>query len=135
MYFSLFDSTCYFHISTVRLFQSKREKMLCVLGLITLVNAAQNDTYLVINRYRKSNRPVLFTWPLNGNEEVNHIGLSFRDVDLNGSCSAIYKNEVYFFGGKGNPKTISKLEPNKCSVTKESLKQRSQAANYHTLAF
>ena len=96
--------------------------MLCVLGLISLVNAAQNDTYLVINRYRKSNRPVLFTWPLNGNEEVSHIGLSFRDVDLNGSCSAIYKNEVYFFGGKENPQMISKLEANKCSVTKESLK-------------
>ena len=96
--------------------------MLRLLGLITLVNSAQNDTYLVINRYRKSNQPVLFTWPLNGNEEVEHIGLSFRNVDLNASCSAIYKNEVYFFGGTGNPQMISKLEANKCSVTKEGLK-------------
>ena len=96
--------------------------MLCILSFISWVNSAQNDTYLVINRYRKSNQPVLFTWPLNDNEEIMHIGLSFRDVDLNASCSAIYKNEVYFFGGKGNPLMVSKLEPNKCSVTKEGLK-------------
>ena len=69
-----------------------------------------------LNQFNQTNSPILFSWPLNGKEKTQHLELSFRNINLDGSCSVKHKNTIYFFGGRYNAKQIGKLD--ECNVVK-----------------